>query len=246
MRVRGQGGAAAAAVHPLGSLTVRQHAVPLGQRIERYGPDLLDAACRYDITGTGLGGQATPGTAVTDFFAPAQFLTMTDADKLSAPSFEMMTAGTTIGAAALTVPPTPGTAQAPATVIDTVSAATWDTLTLDSPDPAQPPPASPPPPAVPAAGTTSVPAQLLAAQLSGAAAALAVPAGQDQAIYARPGIGIAVQAPGYAITGLNLAAPATTTAISSWHLLSLTAGLTTAAQAGYQQNWQVIYTSEVP
>jgi hypothetical protein len=265
VRVRSQG-SADTAVHPLGSLTVRQHAVPLGQRIERYGPDPLDAPCRYDITGTGLGAQAVSGTAVTDFFAPAQFLTMSDADKLSAPSFETMTAGTTIGSSGLTLPATPGSGQAPATVADSVSTATWDTLTLDSPDPAATPapaapaapapaaaaPAGPPAPAAAPAsviatpGSTSVPDSLLAAQLGGAAAALAGPAGQPGEIYASPGIGIAVQEPQYAITGLNLAAPATATAITTWHLTSVTAGLTLAAQAGYQHNWQVIYTSEVP
>jgi hypothetical protein len=241
----GSQASAGSAVYPAGSLTVRQAAVPLGQRIERYGPDLLDAPCRYDITGTGLGAQPGNGTPVTDFFAPAQFLTLDDADKLSAPSFEMMTAGTTIGGSGLTLPATPGSGQVPATVVDTVSTVNWDTLTLDSPDPAPAAPGSPPagpPPVTATPGSTSVPDPLLTAQLGGAAAALAGPAGQPQKIYASPGIGITVQPPEYVITGLDLAAPTTA---ADWYLTSVTAGLTTAAQAGYQHNWQVVYVSEV-
>lgn len=249
VRVRSQS-TADTAVHPLGSLTVRQHAVPLGQRIECYGPDLLDAPCRYDITGTGLGAQQASETAVTDFFAPAQFRSMSDQDKLSAPSFEMMTAGITIGSSGLSLAPVPAPGQTPPPVVDSVSMMSWDTLTLDSPDPAPPAsaqatPAALSPPVVATPGTTAVPDQLLTAQLGGAAAALAGPAGQPQVIYASPGIGIAVQQPDYALTGLDLTAPATAAAITNWYLPSVTAGLTFAAQAGYQSNWQVVYTSEV-
>jgi hypothetical protein len=206
--------AARPAVHPLGSLTVRQHAVPLQQRVERYGPDLLQAPCQYQITGAALGGQAVPQADVTDFFAPAQFITMTDAQKLSAPSFESMSSGVTLGSTALTVPLTPSTAGT-ATVADTSSTAQWDMLVLDSPDPAAaaaPSPAllppAPTPPAMPAPPVTP-PAALLAAQLSGAAAAVNGPGGHGSAVYTSPGSGsqITVQQPTYAVTGMNLAHP---------------------------------------
>jgi Family of unknown function (DUF6603) len=246
VRVRSQG-TAGTAVHPLGSLTVRQSAVPLGQRIERYGPDLLDAPCRYEITGTELGAQPVTGTAVLDYFAPAQFRTMNDQDKLSSPSFESMTAGAALGAAGLSLAPIPAPDQAPPPpVVDTVvTPVNWDTLVLDSPDPAPSAaaqattPAGPPPLVTTTPSPVSVPDQLLAAQLGGAAAARSGPAGQPEAIYASPGIGIAVQDPYYAITGLDLGVPA------SADLPTLTAGLTAAAQAGYKQNWQIVYTSEV-
>jgi hypothetical protein len=243
VRVRSQG-AADIAVHPLGSLTVRQHAVPLGQRLECYGPDLLDAPCQYDITGADLGTQPVNATAVSDYFAPAQFRTMTDQQKLSSPSFENMTAGATLGSAGLSLAPVPVPGQAIPPVADSVPNLVWDQLVLDSPDPApagsaQPTPARPQPSIIATTGTTSVPDQLLTAQLGGAAAALSGPAGQPEAIYASPGIGIGVQDPYYAITGLDLGVPA------SNNLTSLTAGLTAAAQAGYKQNWQIVYTSEV-
>jgi hypothetical protein len=240
VRVHSQG-TAGNAVHPLGSLTVRQHSVPLGQRVECYGPDLLEAPCQYDITGTSLGAQPVSGTAVADYFAPAQFRTMSDQDKLSAPSFESMTAGATLGSAGLSLTPIPAQGQPPPPVVDSVPAVSWTILKLDSPDPApsaaQAAPDGQPPAATP--DTVSVPDQLLAAQLGGAAAARSGPAGQPEAVYASPGIGIAVQDPYYAITGLDLGVP------DRSDLTSLTAGLTAAAQAGYKRDWQIVYASEV-
>ena len=237
VRVRGQN-AANPALHPLGSLAVRQHAVPLGQRIDRYGPDLLDAACQYDITGASLGGQPASGTAVADFFAPAQYLTMNDADKLSAPSFEMMTAGLAFGDTGLILP---ASGQA---VVDTVSTATWDAVTLDSPDPTQTgtPTVSPP-----TTGSLSVPDTLLAAQLAGAAAAVNGPAARSQVVYASRGIGVAVQPPAYAVVAMNLtvATSAAAPAPILW-IATQTAGQTAATQGGYSQPCQVVYTSEVP
>jgi hypothetical protein len=243
VRVRSQD-TAGAAVHPLGSLTVRQRAVPLGQRIDCYGPDPVKA-CRYEITGTDLGVRPVTATAVSDYFAPAQFRTMNDQQKLSSPSFESMTSGATLGTAGLSLAPIPAPGQTPPPpVVDSVSTTPWETLTLDSPDPApsaaaRAAPAGPPPPVTATPGHTSVPDQLLAAQLGGAAAARSGPAGQPEAIYASPGIGIAVQDPYYFITGLDLGV------LASTDLDSLTAGLTAAAQARYRQDWQIVYTSEV-
>jgi hypothetical protein len=239
VHVRGQN-TAAPAMHPLGTVTVRQHAVPLAQRIDRYGPDLLDAPCRYTITGTGLGGQPASNTPVTDFFAPAQFLTMTDAQKLSAPSFQTMTAGTSLGTAALTVPSTAGA------VTDTQSTAQWDTLVLDSPDP---PPTGPPPAVTTTAGLATVPDPVLASQLGGAAITVNGPAARGANRYTAPGSGIAVQPPTYAVVGMNLRAPgpATATTPITLGIPSIAAGQTlTATTTGPAQNTQIIYTSEVP
>ena len=236
VHVRSQN-AAQPAMHPLGSVTVRQHAVPLAQRVERYGPDLIDAPCQYTITGTQLGGQPASSTAVTDFFAPAQFLTMTDAQKLSAPSFQTMTAGTTLGTSALTVPCAAGT------VIDTQSTATWDTLILDSPDPAS---SGTQPAVVTSSGQATVPGTVLANQLSGAAIAVNGPSGRGQAPYAAPGSGIGVEQPTYAVVGMNLRAPGTTAAITTLRIGSIAAGQAVAAAVGDPQDTQVVYTSEVP
>lgn len=239
--VRSQAGARRA-VHPLGSLTVRQHAAPLGQRIERYGPDLLDAACRYQITAATIGGVAAPAAGVTDFFAPAQFLTMTDAQKLSAPSFELMTAGTTLGSAELSLPATPGSGGAPATVADTYSARTWDVVMLDSPDPSTT--GATAATTAPTSSTATLPGTLLAAQLAGAAAAVNGASGRGSARYAAPGSGIAVQQPSYAVVGLNLAAVAPGQEISAAIPTAAAAGSLEAGVSG--RDWQVVCTSELP
>jgi hypothetical protein len=91
-----------AAVHPLGTLTVRQNTAPLAQRIDRSGSDVLDQAATFTLTNATVGGAGVAATPVTGFFAPAQFITMDDATKLSTPAFEPMTAGATLG------PPGPG------------------------------------------------------------------------------------------------------------------------------------------
>jgi hypothetical protein len=234
------------AIHPLGTLTVRQSAVPLEQLIECYGPDLLASPCTYQITAATLGGLSAPGTDVTDFFAPAQFLTMTDAQKLSAPSFQPMTAGTMLGSPQLTLPATPGSAGAAATVADTVSTLTWDVLMLDSPNPAST--SASPAAIVPSSTSATLPATLLAAQLPGAAASVNGAAGRGPARYAGPGSGIAVEQPSYAVVGMNLTAIGTSPTISMG-IPSVVAALGTQPDGvtGAQgQEWQVVYTSEVP
>lgn len=245
--VRGQNGASTA-VHPLATLTVRQSAVPLEQRIERYGPDLLDQPCTYQITaatvqvtGGVAGGTAPPATDVTDFFAPAQFLTMTDAQKLSAPSFEPMAAGLTLGSAALTLPQR-GTA---ATVVDTHCPLTWDMVLADSPDPTTAAASAVPAAAAPASPVT-LPDALLAAQLPGAAAAVNGALGRGQARYAAPGSGIAVKPPTYAVVGMGLTAPGATPVLTMEVPSAAAAAGSLPAGAAAGQAGQVVYTSEVP
>jgi hypothetical protein len=243
--VRGQD-AAHPAVHPLGSLTVRQHAVPLGQRIVRYGPDLVDA-CQYDITSATLGGLDAPTAAVTDSFAPAQFLKMDDAAKLSSPSFEPMTAGVTLGSPQLTLPAAPGSAKGSMTVVDTRSTSDWNMLTLDSPDPSGAPAATAPvPPAVVAApGTVALPDTLLQSQLPGAAAAVNGPGGHGAARYSGAGgSGIALKEPSYAVVGMNLAGIGADP--GRCMLIPTTAAAPSRAPAGVSgTDWQVVYTSEM-
>jgi hypothetical protein len=82
-------------VHPLGVLSVREKVVPLDLAITRYGN-----AAPADGNYFSLSGGDVQGT-IQDYFAAGQFLTLSDADKLSAPSFEKYDAGVTIGSAAI-------------------------------------------------------------------------------------------------------------------------------------------------
>jgi hypothetical protein len=186
---------------------------------------------------------------------------MSDAEKLSAPSFEQMTAGVTLGSTVLTVPATGP--QDTSTVVDTFSSKLWDMLILDSPDPVAT--TTPAPPAMTASpyrlaearsdaalSTTqqvTVPGSLLSAQLPGASAAVNGPSGRGSAFYTRPGLGngVAVQQPSYAVVGMNLA-PVGGDDLER----GLPLGLPTAAGARATptvgvagQDWQVVYDSEV-
>ena len=79
-------------LHPLGSLLVQQNTVPLNLEISKFGPSVPAGARKFRII--------TPNQAslepVKDFFAPAQFIEMSDNEKLSRPSFESMEAGVVI------------------------------------------------------------------------------------------------------------------------------------------------------
>ncbi|MFN8473509.1 MAG: DUF6603 domain-containing protein [Anaerolineae bacterium] len=84
-------------LHPLGKLVVKQTVVPLNLDISKFGSAAPAGARRFTISSVSLGGQSPTSQTVTDFFAPAQFLDMSDDDKLSRPSFEAMAAGVSIG-----------------------------------------------------------------------------------------------------------------------------------------------------
>jgi hypothetical protein len=79
--------------HPGASLSVHQTVVPLGLTIAQFGGSAPSGETRFDITAAKADGVAQPITPVLDDFAPAQFLTLSDDDKLASPSFERLAAG---------------------------------------------------------------------------------------------------------------------------------------------------------
>ncbi len=96
-----RGGPDRVVAHPLGRLTVLQGTVPLNLDIDRYGgaPALTR---RFTIGRVILGEDADPPVEIVqDWFAPGQFLDLSDTERLSRPSFERMDAGLRIGADAL-------------------------------------------------------------------------------------------------------------------------------------------------
>ena len=172
---------------------------------------------------------------------------MTDAEKLSAPSFQLMTAGLTIGPG-LSLPETPGP-ETTATVIDTRSSLMWDMVVIGGPGAAQ---AAAPGAVTAATSPTSVPlpSSLLAAQLPGAAAAVNGPNGRGQAPYTAPPTGIAVTPPTYAAVAMDLAAPGTgapggSNVVPIWEPSVVAATSALPVGPGGPQG-QVVYTSEVP
>jgi hypothetical protein len=89
-------------VHPLGTLQVKEKVVPLDLAITKYANAAPSDGTEFSVASVQINGQAEDTQAVQDYFAAAQFLTLSDADKLSAPSFERYDAGVNIGSSAVT------------------------------------------------------------------------------------------------------------------------------------------------
>ncbi|MEA2314882.1 MAG: hypothetical protein QOI03_1574, partial [Solirubrobacteraceae bacterium] len=84
-------------VHPLATLQVRQRVAPLERTLERFGTSVPSGAKRFKITLATIGGVRTTLSGLQDQFAPAQFFTLSDDAKLSAPSFVAMASGAVLG-----------------------------------------------------------------------------------------------------------------------------------------------------
>jgi len=80
-------------MHPLARLTVRQTVVPLSLNISRFAGGTVPGSPRYDITFSTVGGKPATRTPVNEQFAAAEFLDLSDDEKLARPSFEAMPAG---------------------------------------------------------------------------------------------------------------------------------------------------------
>ncbi|MCU1265911.1 MAG: uncharacterized protein JWM21_2229 [Acidobacteria bacterium] len=89
-------------LHPLGTLTFKEGVVPLNFDISRFGQAAPADGSRFTIT-VSLGADKLESKPVRDFFAPAQFIEMSDDEKLSRPSFEQMDAGITFGSDLFTI-----------------------------------------------------------------------------------------------------------------------------------------------
>ena len=89
--------------HPLGTLLFQQKLVPFELRMAKASGSAIDGANEFGEGALQLSqsGQAVAGQLQrrprTDFFAAAQFLEMSQDDKLAKPSFEAFTAGYELG-----------------------------------------------------------------------------------------------------------------------------------------------------
>jgi hypothetical protein len=90
-------------VHPLGGLAFTQRVAPLGITLARFGGAPVDGPLRLDLdpeltveeAGPRAAPLTVPLTSTKEYFAPAQFLDLSDEEKISAPSFELLAAGAT-------------------------------------------------------------------------------------------------------------------------------------------------------
>jgi Family of unknown function (DUF6603) len=84
-------------VQPFGLLDVSQKVSPLAIAIQRFGATTPQGGSVFQIVDVALGGQSIDAAATQEEFAPAQFFAMSDAEKLSRPSFSKYNAGISIG-----------------------------------------------------------------------------------------------------------------------------------------------------
>ncbi|HEX7943932.1 MAG TPA: DUF6603 domain-containing protein, partial [Phenylobacterium sp.] len=89
---------------PLGQFAVRQDVAPLNtdRAIDTYGGARVAGAQRFQFAAS-FNNKA--GSALTAAFPPARYFTMSDDDKLAAPSFETMEAGAVLGDASVAFDP---------------------------------------------------------------------------------------------------------------------------------------------
>jgi Family of unknown function (DUF6603) len=85
-------------IHPMGSLAVSQKVVPLRLPINRFGARRVEGGNQFSIISMTAGVTTSavssiPVVPVEDQFAPAQFIELSDAEKLSRRSFEPFEAG---------------------------------------------------------------------------------------------------------------------------------------------------------
>ena len=87
--------------HPVGRLAVRQRAVPLGLRVERLGTrELAGGPQAVTVATVALNGETRPSFEhTTEQFSRGQFVTLSDDEKLTGPTFETFPAGVIVGSA---------------------------------------------------------------------------------------------------------------------------------------------------
>lgn len=87
-------GEAELVAHPLGALSFTQRVAPLGVELQRYGAAGIVGDTRFDITSLRVGAAGEwQAETLEELFAPAQFLDLSEDQKLSRPSFERLPAG---------------------------------------------------------------------------------------------------------------------------------------------------------
>src|SRR5262249_14674480 len=85
-------GTDALVLHPLGTLTIRQRALPLNVRVDQVGGQRAADGKQFSVApaaGSGLRLLSVPG----DKFAMGQYQNLSDADRLSRPGYETQDAG---------------------------------------------------------------------------------------------------------------------------------------------------------
>ena len=75
-------------MHNIGTLTVRQTVIPVGLNLDKFGNYTPADINKIDFTEISINNESVEYDLVKDAFAPAEFIEMSDADKLSSPSYK--------------------------------------------------------------------------------------------------------------------------------------------------------------
>lgn len=86
-------------LHPTGGLEIKQGVAPLGVKLASFGNARIEAQTPDNIwvAGIKIQGDTVPFTHAEDKFAPGQFFTLSEQEKLKSPSFSNYRAGIRVG-----------------------------------------------------------------------------------------------------------------------------------------------------
>lgn len=93
-------------VHPLGGVGFRQRLLPLQKTLRKFGTATVTDPGAFAIEGLVLAGSAVAVREVFDDFAPGEFESLSDDEKLTRPAFETLAAGVEATAAGTGLPQT--------------------------------------------------------------------------------------------------------------------------------------------
>ena len=217
-----------ALAHPLAGLAVHQRVLPLNTAISRFGSATPADPGSFAISSLSVGGAPVAAPSpVNDWFAPGQFMRLSDADALARPSFEQLQAGVSVPAASFTLDPGP-----PPPV-----PADYTTLVYDA--------LGQPPRAVQLPGPAAAPATAARTAAQAPAAPASAPAtARGRARYAAPGQDIAVTGPGYTlastVTLAQVGAAPAPGAAGSWTAAAQNLAGYLAANPGHAGQVQIV------
>jgi len=98
-------GTTATVIDPSGKMTWKESVAPLDRTLTRFGNSTTPAPVKFSVDQVIVGVDPAEYSAVSDFFAAAQFEELTDAEKLSRASFERMQAGVEVASASVRAGP---------------------------------------------------------------------------------------------------------------------------------------------
>ena len=98
-------GITATVIDPSGKMTWKESVAPLDRTLTRFGNSTTPAPVKFSVDQVIVGVDPAEYSAVSDFFAAAQFEELTDAEKLSRASFERMQAGVEVASASVRAGP---------------------------------------------------------------------------------------------------------------------------------------------